>query len=1018
MFRNAATKIAHNSTLPSLALSGNKDLKPLQDLILLEKNVLTTLQKLSVDFSKASDALRTWGMGEGDDLGDILSASSTILAHWSNALTTYAGMEHTIRDHLKQIRTREEALDELKRRRKATLARADSAEKKLNKMGPEHKNLAQQTDTLNQLQMQIRGMDNEILNEEAALGDFKRSSARTLMGLKFGGLMECCEKGCIVAEVGRGMVAEISEETTPPGLSRAMYLGHQMTQQRVIEADRCVSEIVFKPLPPAATSPSAMGGHAQEASAMTTTTAADDGYGGWNNNNNNGIDPQTTGTESVGGGYDPPPPTNSGFTSVGGTSSGFLPPPDVGGGFMDGGGGGGVGVGSAFSSVSGQYQPPSSVGGYQPPQGPPPGAGGYQPPPPGAYSPGSTYNAAQDTPGGYSPYGLDETGGLSGTGGTGGGAAGGRFATFPVRGRAFSKSGDDGGAGTTNSGFSGISMPNMDAPASLGATRRQDTSGSDFMSAVLDAGEFGTRQQQQPSQSFAQYTIAGSDKEQERDREAQRMQEEHDPAPEYRDYEPTSHAQAFEYPSAGMHDGPPPSAATQVVGSVWTGDNYNDANSNDANSTASTYRGPGSGIRSMSGGLAVEEGGGNRQSTASDDVGLAYMNLGNDQGQHEAAAVDEDADPALLPGENETQRQARLSKHVRFGKETSFGPPSEPPTPMTPEPPYMKRQESTSSLGSGRSRRVPPPVFDPEADERALNAAAAREVSRELDSLTFSPPAPLRIAKVHPQTPVEENWEFAAAASPSREQPPPQPMQQQTQQTSPQRMSPPSQYTAPKSPIAREPSPLVPPAAPFARKMSTENASPLTESPVQPSPFVPGHHTTPSWAITPAPERDTGSPASPRLGAGELSSSPYRAPFANRSTSSLASGGAQTPTGARTISAAAFRRPQKAAALPSSPYPQARAGSGLREASPQPPMPQQRAQSPPRAPTHGMPPTHTHDEDFDYIGAYARDSQAFLDDNHGSPAKADFDYGRLGKVEVVGGPPRSPSYGPGNDGIR
>jgi hypothetical protein len=45
-------------------------------------------------------------------------------------------------------------------------------------MGPEHKNLTAQTDMLNQLQQQIRGMDGEIMAEEAALGDFKRTSAK------------------------------------------------------------------------------------------------------------------------------------------------------------------------------------------------------------------------------------------------------------------------------------------------------------------------------------------------------------------------------------------------------------------------------------------------------------------------------------------------------------------------------------------------------------------------------------------------------------------------------------------------------------------------------------------------------------------------------------------------------------------------------------------------------------------------------------------------------------------------
>ncbi len=98
---------------------------------------------------------------------------------------------------MKSIRTREEALDELKRRRKTVVSRADAAERKLSKMSPEHKNLAMQTDTLNRLRDEIRAMDSDIMTEEAGLGDFKRSTSRSMMGLKFGGLLELSEKGTV-----------------------------------------------------------------------------------------------------------------------------------------------------------------------------------------------------------------------------------------------------------------------------------------------------------------------------------------------------------------------------------------------------------------------------------------------------------------------------------------------------------------------------------------------------------------------------------------------------------------------------------------------------------------------------------------------------------------------------------------------------------------------------------------------------------------------------------------------------
>ncbi|KZT19421.1 hypothetical protein NEOLEDRAFT_1041369, partial [Neolentinus lepideus HHB14362 ss-1] len=67
MFKTAATKIAHNSTLPALA--GKNELRTLQDLIIAEKTVVNALDRLTTDFAKAADALRSWGIGEGDDMG-------------------------------------------------------------------------------------------------------------------------------------------------------------------------------------------------------------------------------------------------------------------------------------------------------------------------------------------------------------------------------------------------------------------------------------------------------------------------------------------------------------------------------------------------------------------------------------------------------------------------------------------------------------------------------------------------------------------------------------------------------------------------------------------------------------------------------------------------------------------------------------------------------------------------------------------------------------------------------------
>ena len=127
----------------------------------------------------------------------ILGGSTTILNHFSSALTQYATHGHVIREHLKTIRSREENLDESKRRRRNVFKKADEAEKKLSKMNPEHKNLQTQADLLSRLRDEIRSMDTNLIVEEAALGDFKRTATKMWMGLKFCGLMECCEKGSV-----------------------------------------------------------------------------------------------------------------------------------------------------------------------------------------------------------------------------------------------------------------------------------------------------------------------------------------------------------------------------------------------------------------------------------------------------------------------------------------------------------------------------------------------------------------------------------------------------------------------------------------------------------------------------------------------------------------------------------------------------------------------------------------------------------------------------------------------------
>lgn len=86
----------------------------------------------------------------------------------------------------------------LEDRQRTLWRKRDDADKKLVRMEQEnHKNVATQRATLDQLRTELARAKSEVVVEGAATYDFKRSTARTWMGLKFGGLLQLCEKGTV-----------------------------------------------------------------------------------------------------------------------------------------------------------------------------------------------------------------------------------------------------------------------------------------------------------------------------------------------------------------------------------------------------------------------------------------------------------------------------------------------------------------------------------------------------------------------------------------------------------------------------------------------------------------------------------------------------------------------------------------------------------------------------------------------------------------------------------------------------
>lgn len=71
------------------------------------------------------------------DNQDVCAVAGSLLHQHAGATATAASYQTKIREQFKRIRTREEELDELRRRRKTLSGKIESAEKKLAKMNSE-----------------------------------------------------------------------------------------------------------------------------------------------------------------------------------------------------------------------------------------------------------------------------------------------------------------------------------------------------------------------------------------------------------------------------------------------------------------------------------------------------------------------------------------------------------------------------------------------------------------------------------------------------------------------------------------------------------------------------------------------------------------------------------------------------------------------------------------------------------------------------------------------------------------
>lgn len=242
MFKSAANKITHNTLIT--AITGHGESKFLHELIVAEKAVLTSyaricfwyrlthstffrsnsIQRLSADLQKSAEALKAWGLNEAGDLGvssflflhalqgvsfalltvplpqDVLSGSLELLSLFSSALSRYATHEHTVREHMKAIRSREEQFFKLQRFQQSMVDKDELTAKKLEKLRAEDialHEMSQEHARLRQLREAMQVSEAKIRTDGAELRNFKRKATKRWMLIKFGGLVEFSEVGTV-----------------------------------------------------------------------------------------------------------------------------------------------------------------------------------------------------------------------------------------------------------------------------------------------------------------------------------------------------------------------------------------------------------------------------------------------------------------------------------------------------------------------------------------------------------------------------------------------------------------------------------------------------------------------------------------------------------------------------------------------------------------------------------------------------------------------------------------------------
>ncbi|CAG8456901.1 10754_t:CDS:2, partial [Cetraspora pellucida] len=179
-----------------------KEIKNIALLVTEEKNVLTSLQHVSVERKEASKLLNVWGKDAGDDLSDITEKLGDLFSKIADVEAVMIEKTGHYRKMLKNIREAEEKLIPHREKRR----KIQEEIQKIKKSHPKSPRIPE-------LEADLAYVNKEAANDEIEAGNVIRKHLKEALTLRLNSMFECSQKIAIVTGFGLNVVNLI--DTTP-----------------------------------------------------------------------------------------------------------------------------------------------------------------------------------------------------------------------------------------------------------------------------------------------------------------------------------------------------------------------------------------------------------------------------------------------------------------------------------------------------------------------------------------------------------------------------------------------------------------------------------------------------------------------------------------------------------------------------------------------------------------------------------------------------------------------------------